>query len=233
MTLKEQYEQLLIKQYWDQPNARAEVALKADFALSIKTFLDNLANSFDLDVAVDDRLDKIGKLVGISRNIPLSVPKVLFGFAGYPATKGFSSKTDPLQQGAPFRSKFEPNYTDSQLNNNDFRKLIKAKIAKNTVRAFMAGEGSLQYVINVLFDGQGRAFDNYDMTLNLQLPYSYDAILFNAIKTLDLLPRPNGVKYRTIYKSSPESFAFRGYAGRGFSSKTTGRAGGPFARKII
>lgn len=233
MTIKEQYEQLLIKQYWDQQNARAEVALKVDFALSLKVFLDNLADSFDLDVAVDDRLDKIGKLVGISRNIPLSLPKVLFGFAGYPNTKGFASRTDTTQQGAPFRSKFEPNYTDSQLNNNGFRKLIKAKIAKNTARAFMAGENSLQYVINVLFDGLGRVFDNYDMTLNLQLPYSYDATLFNTIKTLDLLPRPNGVRYRTIYKSSTESFAFRGYTGKGFSSKTTGRVGGSFARKII
>lgn len=233
MTLKEQYEQLLIKQYWDQQNARAEVAMKVDNMLNVKQFMDDLALAFDLDVATDDRLDKIGKLVGISRNIPLSVPNVLFGFTGYPATKGFSSKTDLTQQGAPFRSKFEPNYTDSQLNNNDFRNLIKSRIAKNTVRAFMSGECSLQYVINVLFDGQGRAFDNYDMTLNLQLPYSYDAVLFNAIKTLDLLPRPNGVRYRTIYKSSPESFAFRGYAGRGFSSKTTGRVGGTFARKII
>ena len=231
------YQGLLIKQYYDQPNALGEVELKAGELYAVKTFLDSLAQSFDLDYALDDRLDKIGKLVGIDRVVALSNPKLLFGFDNNINSRSFASKFDN-RVSAPFASKFTPNYTDSQLDNYTFRQLIKAKIALNTMRGVMIGDFetiSVQDVIQSVFSGQAVVIDNKDMSLSLYIPYSFDLNLLRVVGQAGLLPQTQGVRFASFFAAESGSFGF-GVNGNssGFASKfNTSYKGGRFARKII
>ena len=63
----DEYTQLLIQQYFDRPNAKAEIDLYASEAELIFNFFNAFRTEFDLDTADGDRLDKIGKLVGQMR----------------------------------------------------------------------------------------------------------------------------------------------------------------------
>jgi len=224
------YQDLLIKQYWEQPNALAEIGLKAGQSYAIKEFIDLIASSLDLDNAVDDRLDKIGKLVGIGRTVEFSAPKNYFGFSNNPNAKGFNQ--------APFASKFTPNYTDTQLDNYTYRQFIKAKIALNVMHGSMIADDDkicLQDVIKSVFGGVAYVIDNQDMTLSLYVPYNFDESKLRLVAQAGLLPTTQAVKYRAFIKAQAGSFGFsKNVNSSGFSSKfNTNYNGGKFARKII
>lgn len=61
------YRDLLIKQYWDKLNARAEIELQAGGWEAIRDIYAGFITEFDLDTATGDRLDLIGEIVGITR----------------------------------------------------------------------------------------------------------------------------------------------------------------------
>jgi hypothetical protein len=236
MTLKEFYEQLLILQYYNQPRARAEIGIEASRWQALKEFLDRFKREFDLDFATGDRLDKIGKLVGVSRFVPFVVEKEFFGFDINPESVGFASKFDPSRRGAPFKDKFGINYTATQLDDADYLFLIRAKIAFNQVHAKMSGdEVTLNDVIAFLFDG-GYVIDNKNMTLTLFLPFSVDLRQLRIVLNSGLIPTPQAVGYSLIYQgevggtfgfdNNPNSLGF----GNKFDSSYNG---GKFARKVL
>ncbi|HLV84240.1 MAG TPA: DUF2612 domain-containing protein [Devosia sp.] len=63
----QQFINLLIKQYWDKPRARAEIELQAGTWQRVYEFLRGFAQAFDLDTATGNRLDIIGRIVGLRR----------------------------------------------------------------------------------------------------------------------------------------------------------------------
>ena len=74
------YADLLIIQYRHKPHARATVKLGADLYLADGLVFE-LNNVLDIDTAVGAQLDLIGKILGISRNIPgFTVDKEYFSF---------------------------------------------------------------------------------------------------------------------------------------------------------
>lgn len=75
------YKNLLIKQYWNKANAVAEVELRAGAYERVYQILRDFETEFDLDVATGDRLDKIGKIVGISREDLEPYFDLFFGFS--------------------------------------------------------------------------------------------------------------------------------------------------------
>lgn len=233
------YVNLLIKQYWEKTNAKAEITFKAEIAEAFKNFLDEFGNAFDLDLADSDRLDKIGKLVGQSRVVPFTKAKSLFGFSINPNAKGFSSKFDNTRISAPFSSKFQPIYTDSVLNDYDYRTLIKAKIALNVCHAVMSSDGtylSISDVIYTLFNGSAYVVDNKDMTLSLYLPFDFDIERLRMIVNANLLPSGQGVRYKLFIRADAlSSFGFSNNVNtKGFASKfDPNRIGGKLARKVI
>lgn len=235
MTLKEFYEQLLIIQYYNKPKARAEIGLEATRWQAIKDFIERLKESFVLDNATDDRLDKIGKIVGVNRIVPFVVEKEFFGFSININASGFASKADPSRIGAPFVDRFAPRYTATQLDDANYLFLIKAKIAFNQVHAVMAGDVvTLQDVIGFLFEG-GFVVDNKDMTLNLVIPFDVDLEKLRLVSNAGLIPSPQGVGYSIIYQASlGESFGFSNNENSlGFGHKSdSSYNGGKFARKV-
>lgn len=226
-----QYLQLLIKQYFEQPNARAEVIARIQSWEKIYNFVVEWRTEFDLDTATGDRLDKIGKIVGLPRNTPNALTKVRFGFDGDPSARGFTT-LDTDSFGAPFFTLGEEPFTDFQLDDNDYRLFIRAKIAVNQGSAYLVTDEylSLQDVIETLFEGAGYVLDNYDMSLTLYVPFSVDQDRLNLIKRLNLLPKPQAVRYDFYINGEVDSFGFDDDVGaRGFGSLFDSSVGGSLA----
>lgn len=70
MSFVSDYQDLLIRQYHGKPNAMAQVELIAAIGERIKDFYAAFPEQFDPDTAVGAQLDIVGKIVGISRNLP-------------------------------------------------------------------------------------------------------------------------------------------------------------------
>jgi len=203
VSFESDYVNLLIKQYWEKPKANAEITFKAGVWEKTFEFINSFSDEFDLDQAVNDRLDIIGRIVGISRSIPFAIPKIAFGFAENPNSRGFDDKFSPLEDRAPFQDKFESNSTELVLGDNNFRKFIRAKIAKNTFGPYMSDNNSLsiQKAVIDIFEGLAFVTDNYDMTLTLSVSPIFNTSVLNAIVNLSLLPKPQGVKYIIVIES--------------------------------
>jgi hypothetical protein len=238
MSFVSEYQDLLIKQYWEQPNATAEIELKAETWQRIFEWLDSFTNEFDVDLATGDRLDILGRIVGLSRVVPFVVDKINFGFDGNPNARGFGDKF-LIVNSAPFLDKFERAYTDLQLNDNDYRAFIKAKITKNASSAYIVTEQyiSIQDVVNTAFNGLAYVIDKQDMSLSLYISPTVDLERLRAIIELNLLPKPQGVRYAEFVQAEiGETFGFLGNVNSlGFADKfdLATQPGGRFANRII
>lgn len=200
----EEYKQLLILQYSDSPNAVAEIELLMSTWSRVFDFLNNFVDEFDIDQAYGDRLDKIGAIVGINRIVPESVLKQYFGFASNPNAKTFG-------EGPLLNLLTDSVYTDTQLNDTQYRFFIKSKIAKNITSAYSVSDDrvSLLDTINFMFNGGAYVIDNQDMSLTLYIDFIYSVADINVYLGLDLLPKPQGVRYKNfIHYDSDNTFGF-------------------------
>jgi hypothetical protein len=75
----DEYHNLLILQYSDKPKAKAEISTIAGQFSRVYGFLYSFYDSFDLDKATGNQLDIIGAIVGLSRIVPLIIPKNYVG----------------------------------------------------------------------------------------------------------------------------------------------------------
>lgn len=224
----------LIIQYGDKSNAVATItAITEEFEL-IYNNSNILDFAYDLDNAVGKQLDIIGRIVGINRKVPFAVPKNYFGFEGHSNAYPFGSKFNVVVA-YPFRSKFEIPYSDGQLNDNDYRFFIKAKIIKNyaTSKNIDSNSLSIQNAVDYLFNGKAYITDNYDMSMTLYIDSSYDSSKLTYLENLDLLPRPQGVRYNTfISYQDGITFGFNSF-NAGLGSKFAISEPSRFAYKII
>lgn len=206
----------LIIQYGQKSNAVATVTAYSEEFELIYDNANILQMAYDLDFAVGKQLDIIGKIVGISRNVPFSIPKNYFGFSGHLNAYPFGSKFNSVVA-YPFRGKFEILYSDGKLNDNDYRFFIKAKIIKNyvTSKNIDSNNFSIQNAVDYLFNSKAYISDNHDMTMTLNIDSGFDISKLTYLENLDLLPRPQGVRYNT-FVSYQDSFTF------GFNSFNTG-----------
>lgn len=230
------YTLMLIKQYWEKPKARAETEAMLAHWQVIADFIRNSAN-FDLDRVTGYRLDVIGRIVGLPRSVPEALAKIFFGFQGHLNSEGFESKSNAAYDGAPFYSKFAPAYGPYQLGDNEYRRFLRVKIARNAAASTIASDDrvSLQDVIQAAFNGRAYVTDRRDMTLALNISPQVSVDELRLIVRLGLLPKPAGVRYDYFYQVTPGmTFGFsRNPAAKGFASKfNTAYQGGFFSRKI-
>ena len=239
MSFESDYVNLLIKQYWEKPKANAEIAFKAGVWRKTFEWIDSFSDEFDLDNATGDRLDIIGRIVGIKRIVPFVVQKIAFGFDENVNARGFDDKFSPLADRAPFQDKFERAYTSLQIDDTAYRFFIRARIAKNVGGPYLADDQGLaiQEVVSALFDGLAYAIDKKDMTLNLYVSTQFNLDQLRAIIRLDLLPKPQGVRYGVIVQAGPgETFGFADNVNSlPFADKfdLTNQPGGRLANKVV
>ena len=194
MSIKSDYQNLLIKQYWDKPRARGEVGFKADLAAKAINALNSLSEKFDVDSAQGEQLDFIGRKVGQPRSIESAMPKLFFGFSDNTMARGMGDRHAVVQiDKAPMADKFEPTTTALELTDHDYRRFIKARIASNNSSGALVGQNSLQQAVLTAFDGKAYAVDNHNMTLTLYISNSVPDYMIRAIAKADLLPVPHGV----------------------------------------
>lgn len=230
------YTLMLIKQYWEKPKAKSEIEAMLSQWQVIADFIRDPDN-FDIDQATGYRLDVIGRIVGLPRSVPAVVAKIFFGFDGHSNSAGFSSKSNTSYIGASFFSKFSPAYGEYQLGDNEYRRFLKVKIAKNAASPTISSDGrvSIQEVIQAAFNGLAYVTDRRDMTLALNISPQVSVGELRLIVKLGLLPKPAGVRYNYFYRVTPGlTFGFANNpAAKGFSSKfNSAYKGGFFSRKI-
>jgi len=239
MSFESDYVNLLIKQYWEKPKANAEITFKAGVWRKTFDWIDSFSVEFDLDTATADRLDIIGKIVGISRIVPFVIPKIAFGFTENANARGFDDKFLNLVDRAPFQDKFERTYTDLQLDDSAYRFFIRAKIAKNIGSPYLVDDQglSIQSAVNTLFNGTAYVIDKKDMSLSLYVSPMFNLDQLRAIIQLKLLPKPQGVRYGVIVQAAPgETFGFEDNVNSlTFADKfdLTNQPGGRFANKVV
>jgi len=210
VNFESEYINLLIKQYWEKPKAAAEIGMKAGAWRKTFDWIDSFSDEFDLDNATGDRLDIIGRIVGIKRIVPFVVPKIAFGFDENPNARGFDDKFSPLTDRAPFQDKFERAYTDLQLDDTAYR-FYPRSYCKNVGGPYLVDDQGLaiQEVVSTLFAGAAYVVDKKDMTLALYVSPQYNLDNLRAIIKLDLLPKPQGVRYGVVIQAGPcETFGF-------------------------
>ncbi|MBL3520315.1 DUF2612 domain-containing protein [Arcobacter lanthieri] len=238
MEFIEEYEKLLIWQYQDKPKAKAHINLLLSEYKNIYDLLNSIPEAFDLDLAVGKQQDILGRILGISRNVPFVIPKRFFGFTNNPNSYGFDRRLKTTGFKIPFKRKRENLYTSGQLDDIQYRVFLKAKAIKNNVKAKMIDDEdrlSLQNAIDFLFSGTGFIIDNKDMTMTLYIDYSYDVDLLRYIKELDLLPRPQGVDIRIVkHYDDGNTFGFTNNSeSKGFSRRLSSERKPSFAKKIF
>ena len=239
MSFESDYVNLLIKQYWEKPRANAEIEFKAGVWNKTYEWIDSFTEEFDIDTATGDRLDIIGRIVGISRIVPFVVAKIAFGFNENANARGFDDKFTPLVDRAPFQDKFERAYTTLQLDDLAYRFFIRAKISRNTGSPYLVDDRglSIQESVNALFEGSAYAIDKKDMTLTLYVSPTFNFERLLAIIRLNLLPKPQGVRYEIITQAGPgETFGFADNTNSlPFADKfdSVNQPGGRFATKVI
>jgi len=239
MSFESEYVNLLIKQYWEKPKAYAEIEIKAGAWRKTFEWIDSFSDEFDLDNATGDRLDIIGRIVGIKRIVPFVVPKIAFGFDENPNARGFDDKFSPLEDRAPFQDKFERAYTSLQLDDTAYRLFIRARISKNIGGPYLVDDQglSVQSAISALFEGAAYVLDKKDMTLTLYVSPRYNLDNLLAIFRRDLLPKPQGVRYDVIVQAGQgETFGFADNVNSlPFADKfdLTNQPGGRLANKVV
>lgn len=236
-TFTDEYEKLLITQYYQKPKAKAEISLIASKYEKTFSILNRFLTEFDLDNATGDRLDKIGKIVGISRVVPDALAKIFFGFSSNSNSKGFGSKFNILREGATFASKFSPQFTALQLSDPDYRLFIRAKISKNIAASYMINDErvTVQDAVLTAFNGRAYVVDNYNMQATLYISPSFDLNRLQLILKLDLIPKGMAVGYNIVQAEPLQTFSFSNNPNaKGLASKfDTNYNGGVFARKVI
>lgn len=227
MTLDEiiaYYVNLLIIQYNQKPKAQATVEAYVTEWMMNNVALD-VQNGFDIETAVGVQLDTIGKYVGVDRlYTEYDDTGVWFGFSDYAGSEptdvtGYALYSDWATKEGQFIEYDDVKVARNKLSDDDFRILIKLKIAINNINHSNEGIDDALYSV---FSDAVFALDNYDMSM-LAIAESDQVDLLKVILGKDLFPRPMAVLLQGILPFEDTFFALGNYDGDE-DDKTTGFA---------
>lgn len=199
------YSNLLIIQYHNKPKAKALIELCMNEILASGVALDVL-NGYDLETAVGHQLDILGKYIGTDRfyvgddltdmfslitytesALDEDVNAVFNGRWGFVDYDDFDNPAYDQKGVLNYNSIFTQGF---QLNDNDYRTLLKFKIIKNY------SNGSEKEIDDALFNffGDDVVMEQTDtMEITYTVPYQLTPVMLAAIKK-EVLPRPMGVR---------------------------------------
>ena len=145
--------------------------------------IDNLFDTlFDVDTAQGIGLDIIGRIIGVSRILPVTAGGY-FSFAGGDANGEFGQA--PFYSGQPLTS----NYA---LSDTAFRTVILAKARANLSDASIP---AINQLLLTLFKNRGdcHVVDNNNMTMNYVFNFKLTAVEQALVTNSGMLPHPSGV----------------------------------------
>lgn len=112
-----------IAQFWEKKNIEAVIKMYGSGFNDIEEIFQDLLENRWIDKAVGKQLDGLGTIVVQDRVVQQAVPISFFGFSHQVGMKGFGQ--------ARFIKWYEDWRTSTTLLDEEYRKLIKAKIYKN------------------------------------------------------------------------------------------------------
>lgn len=212
------YDQLLIWQYRGKPKAQATARLlSGEFGKTWKG-LASLPLTLSIDDAQGANLDLVGKHVGQSRVLTGLAPRRLFAFDG---SMGDGFKFFGIE-GGRWHREGDPLADSVRLDDEDYRFLIKCKVAKN----YMTGTvDDLSRTLEFIFGAGSAVYDQYDMSVSVLIQAaSVTAFKRYAVQDLDILPRPAGVGIKFYLAVPAMAFGFAGMpSAAGFNQGTFAR----------
>lgn len=189
LTLNE-YLNLITSEHRDKPKFVATVTANLAVGLRLQELLASLTEKFDIDTAVGQQLDVIGKWVGITRNVAIPISGVYFSWNG-----DFSVGWE--------YGVWQPNLSPvdvTSLPDDVYRTLIRAKIAANNWDGTTDGAYKIWDqvfpTVTILIQ------DNQNMSYDLALVGGIIDSLTLALLTGGYIPlKPEGVRVNVYYVS--------------------------------
>lgn len=149
--------------------------------------LDQVYGSYDVDTVPGEMLDVIGRIVGVARPILRAAEFDVFGYSGNDSYTNYNI--------APYIGDGE--VIDAPLNNDLYRKLIKAKIARNI------SDGTADSIIQLLEIIIGvkvtALVSNGDKSFDIGVASELDNTTLYLIENFDIIPRPQGTRIGEIF----------------------------------
>lgn len=144
---------------------------------------------WNVDTAVGWGLDVWGRIVGVSRVIPVPAGNY-FGYEGPSGASGDPYNVSPYYSGAPLID----NYT---LTDDAFRILILAKALSNICDGSIKALNSL---LLSLFPGLGDCYvtDGENMTMTYTFTFSLTPVQLAIVESSGVLPNPVGVTVTVV-----------------------------------
>ena len=149
--------------------------------------LDEIYASYDVDTVSGEMLDIIGRIVGVARPILRDAEFDVFGYAGNDSYTNYNI--------APYIGDGEA--IDAPLNNDLYRKLIKAKIARNISDG--TADSIIQLVEIIIGVKVTALVDNGDKSFDLGVASQLDNTTLYLIENFDLIPRPQGTRIGEVF----------------------------------
>lgn len=178
----------IINEYRDKQRMVRWLTITAEIANErLEGALDQVCGSYDVDTVSGEMLDVIGRIVGVARPILRAAEFDVFGYAGNDSYTNFNI--------APYIGDGEA--IDAPLNNDLYRKLIKAKIARNI------SDGTADSIIQLLEIIIGvkvtALVDNGDKSFDIGVASALDNTTLYLIDNFDIIPRPQGTRIGQIF----------------------------------
>jgi len=166
--------------------------------LDLQDALYQLQTLRTIDLATGAQLDNIGEIVGYPREAIVRDFQKFFGFAGHPNAGTFGSVSNPAV-GSPWYSLGQRIATYSNMTDDEYRFVLKAKIIKNY--SFGTAE-DLIAACNVLFNEKCRIIEKGNANIEIVVPRTLTdeekGLIFNPAIGGTLLPIPICVGYQVI-----------------------------------
>ncbi len=191
--LLDYYVNLLIIQYNNKPNARATIEAYVNQAVADLVSVD-VRDGFDLDTAIGNQLDVLGKYVDVRRNINgLDITReylalIPYGDGDPGSYAGFGIYGTPPTD---FFRLYSDENTSYAMTDSEMRDFIKFKIRVHK------SNHSLEDIDDIMFEFFGtdvETVDNLDMTMNYDFNPALEYNLPAIVAFENALPAPAGVQ---------------------------------------
>lgn len=191
------YKNLLIIQYHEKDKAKATIEALVSAVLANGIVLD-VDTGFNIDTAVGVQLDIIGKYVGVDRFYNVTDPVDYFAVTPYaessPETHqkyGFTDYTHFNTISGNGTINYNSVITvGNQLNDADYRTLLKLKIARNYSNH---SHKSIDDILWLYFGETVYAESPNDMTMTINVTPDANINIVRAAIQKNILPHPMGV----------------------------------------
>lgn len=178
----------IINEYREKPRLNKWFALLPEIAnAQLEKALGETYLSYDVDTVTGELLDIIGRIVGVPRPILKAGAYDVFGYAGNDSYTNYNV--------APYIG--DGAMVDVPLSNDLYRKLVKAKIARNI------SDGTIDSIIQtteIIIGMKVTALiSNGDKSFDIGVASQLDNMTLYLIENFDLIPRPQGTRIGEIF----------------------------------